>query len=273
MKKSRIFASIAFAGLMTIVFSCVKDPETKTTTTPVTPGTGNPSGPIKTSFVEEFDTVNSLPSKGWVFKNNSHPIGSQGWRQGRYESGAMVQYKFLGPVPYIGFPAKSASASPTDFISVDVSAVNDAGDISAWLISPQITMTNGDKIIFWTRAADDSFYPVYTKDRMQVRANYVDGTANVGGSPVDTGSFSRLLLDINPNYIYNDGSGNPGGVSGYPRQWTKMTVTVSGIPGTGTVEKGRFAFRYLGMDAGLAGGTSGSNYPTIIGIDSLAYVK
>ncbi|MDB5197893.1 MAG: hypothetical protein JWP88_2264 [Flaviaesturariibacter sp.] len=259
MKRNHFLTIAAFAGLITLGLSCVKDPVADRAVTPL------PTTTVPGSFVEEFDNIGSLTSKGWVFKNNSNPIGSTGWRQGRYESAAIAQYKFLAPVAFLGFPAYSASATPNDFISCDVAAVNTSGDISAWLITPAVAMKNGDQIVFYTRAVDDSNYPVYTKDRMQVRANYTDGSAFVGNSPADTGNFSKVLVDINPTYANND-------PSGYPRAWKKYTLTVSGIPGVGSINNGRFAFRYFAKDAGLDGGTTGANYSSIIGIDSLAFV-
>jgi hypothetical protein len=143
------------------------------------------------------------------------------------------------------------------------------GEISAWLISPQVPIKNGDKIIFYTRAVDDSNYPVYTKDRMQVRGNFGNGNADVGSTATSTGGFSSVLLDINPTYVYNDPIGS-GVNTGYPRAWKKYTITISGL--TAAVTNGRFAFRYLGTDAGIFGGTAGSNYPTVVGIDSLAFI-
>lgn len=265
-----LFLAIGLVGL-TGVFSCQKDQKASSSTpdTPVTTSNG--------SFVEEFDNAGELTGKGWVFVNNSNPIGQSGWRQGRYESAAMVQYKFLAPVSVLGFPAYSAHNSPNDFISADASAVNEANsptgvaNISAWLITPQVPVKNGDKIIFYTRAVDDSYYAVYTKDRMQVRANFTDGTANVGNTDASVGNFTTLLLDINPNYIYNDPGGNTGNVPGYPRNWTKYTINISNVP-NGSVAKARFAFRYYAVDAGIFGGSTGNNYPTVVGIDSLAFV-
>ncbi len=269
MKNKLYFLSVAAAvtGVCLLFASCEKDY--------VAPAEKKPL-PVAApaSFVEEFTNVGDLTAKGWVFKNNSNPIGQSGWRQGRYESASLLQYKFLAPVPYIGFPAYSAVNSPNEFISCDASAVNDAttgtGDISAWLISPQVPIKNGDQIIFYTRAVTDFDYPAYTKDRMQVRANFTDGSSNVGGSATSVGNFSNVLLDINPTYIYNDPSGNIGGTPGYPQDWKKYTITISGL--NAPVEKARFAFRYLAPDAGVWGGSSGDNFPTVVGIDSLAFV-
>lgn len=248
-----------------VMTSCEKDAmAAEAEQTPVT---------ASASFVEEFDNVGDLSSKGWSFKNNSEPIGQTGWRQGRYESAAQQQYKFLGPVPYLGFPAYSASKSPNDFISCDATAVNDAltgsGEISAWLISPERPIKNGDKISFYTRAVDDTQYGWYSKDRVQVRANFIDGSIDVGKTPTSVGNFTNVLLDINPTYIFNDPSGNTPAAMGYPRVWTKYTITISGL--TAPVQKARFAFRYLGTDAGVFGGSTGDNYPSVVGIDSLSF--
>ncbi|TDH25612.1 hypothetical protein EXU57_12980 [Segetibacter sp. 3557_3] len=260
---------LSFAASIVVVSCNKEEAPTQRLVTPVFP----PAPPA--SFVEEFDSAGTLTRKGWVFKNNSYPIGTTGWRQGRYESASMAQYKFLAPVPFIGFPAYSASTTPNDFISCDASAVNDAatgtGDISAWLISPMVPIKNGDQIIFYTRAVNDANYPIYTKDRMQVRANFSNGTVNVGGSPTSVGNFNTLLLDINPQYLNNDPAGNTPAAPGYPQDWTKYTINITGIPGTGAVPAARFAFRYLAADAGLFGGSSG-NYPTVVGLDSLAFI-
>jgi len=257
MKKLLILSGFIAAFAVTII-SCEKDAITPQKP-PTVPASTNPS------FVEEFNNVGDLTSKGWVFANKSNPVGETGWRQGRYESANMAQYKFLGPVTYLGFPAYSADKYPTDFVSCDVTAVNDFGKISAWLVSPSVPMKNGDQIIFYTRATSDLQYPVYTKDRMQVRANFTDGTVNLPDTGI--GNFTTLLLDINPTYKFNDPATGPGG---YPQAWTKYTITLSGLPAAGA-SKARFAFRYLGEDAGLAGGATGNNFPTIVGVDSLAF--
>jgi hypothetical protein len=253
------------AAISITIAACVKDRQPAAVPVP-------PAPPATASFVEEFNNVGELSGKGWVFRNNSNPVGEAGWRQGRYESSAQAQYKFLAPVPFLGFPAYSAKSTPNDFISCDVSCSNDSytgtANISAWLISPALPMKNGDKITFWARATDDSYYPVYCKDRMQVRANFTDGSADVGGTDASVGKFNTLLLDINPNYIYNDASGNPR--PGFPSEWTQYTITISGLPAAG-IPNGRFAFRYYGVDAGLWGGSAGANYPTVIGIDQLSF--
>ncbi len=193
--KTLLYSIASVIFIMLVIVSCKKEtaPAQRNMTPVFPPATS-------ASFVEEFDSVSTLTRKGWVFRNNSNPIGQAGWRQGRYEAATGVQFKFLASVPFISFPAYSANKSPNDFVSCDVSAANDAAgnaSISAWLISPQLPMKNGDQIIFYTRAVDDQDYSVYTKDRMQVRANYTDGTTEIGGTHLSTGSFTATLLDIN----------------------------------------------------------------------------
>ncbi len=266
MKKNYIIPFILLAAMTITIVACEKDFVARTPAP-------TPPPAAQVSFTEEFDNVGNLTAKGWVFQNNSDPIGQSGWRQGRYESATSVQYKFLAPVPFLGFPAYSATSTPNDFISADASVSTDAltgtSNMSAWLISPSLPLKDGDKISFYTRASDDSYYSVYCKDRMQVRANFTDGTPYVGTAHSSVGKFTTLLLDINPNYIYNDPSGT-GGIEGYPRAWKKYTITLANIPG-GSIPAGRFAFRYLGEDAGLFGGSSGDNFPTVVGIDQLVF--
>jgi len=262
-----LFIGAALSVMLVAVLACVKDPVATRVPTPL-PTISS------ASFVEEFDSVGNLSAKGWVIRNNSYPVGQSSWRQGRFEAmpvatPATKKGGFSGPVPYLGFQAHSVHKSPQDFISCDITALGDldgnGGIISAWLISPQLPMKNGDQIIFHTRAINDENYPVPTRDRMQVMLNKRNGTADVGLTASSRGSFDTTLLDINPGYREN----NP---SGYPRAWRKYSITISGLPAAG-ISNGRFAFRYYGVDAGFFGGTSGNNYPSLIGIDSLAFVR
>lgn len=110
-------------------------------------------------------------------------------------------------------------------------------------------MKNGDQIIFYTRSHGDYI------DRMQVRANLKNGSTNIGTGPEAVGDFTTQLLEINANMVLTD----------YPIDWTKYTLTLSGITGT---TQGRFAFRYYVPNSG----PSGSN-ADMIGIDSVAFIS
>lgn len=264
MKKSNLLFVLSFGIflILGVIISCTKDQLKKPELPP-------PVININPSFTEEFDTVGNLAAKGWVFKNNSSPLGQTGWRQGRYEAANQVKFTTVGP--YLGFPAYSAHNTPNDFVSCDVSCLSDVngngGNISAWLISPSMAMSNGDKIIFYSRATNDALYYDPATDRMQIRANFTDGKDDVGKTSLSVGSFTNILLDINASRIYNY-------QGGYPSVWTKYTITLSGIP-RGEIPAGRFAFRYYNEDSGLQGGSgvSGTYYnPTVVGIDSLAFI-
>lgn len=215
--------------------------------------------PASLSLKESFENVGGLVAKGWSFKNNSSPIGSQGWRTGRYEP-TITGYKL--PVPYIGFPAHSAVNNPNEFVSCDATCVTiDGGTINSWLITPKLTVKNGDKLEFYTRAIDDTQYPVYLIDRLQVRANFTDGTDNVGRTATSVGSFTVVLEDINEDYINNFDGGFPF------EEWTKYTITISGL--SAPVANARFAFRYMGVDAGANGPVNAG----VVGIDDFSFIS
>jgi subtilisin-like proprotein convertase family protein len=167
---------------------------------------------------------------GWTTTNNSSPVGATGWTQG-------------GPLGV--FPSHSGSG----FISANFNNVATAGTISNWLISPAITLRDGDQFTFWTRTTDGTF-----PDRLQVRMSTNGTSTNVGTGSAGLGDFTNLLLDINPTYTS----------TGYPTSWTQFTVTVSGVGTTGV--QGRMAFRYFVENAGLLGTNS-----DFIGIDDIAY--
>jgi hypothetical protein len=244
-KLQYLLAMAAAFSVTVFIVSCEKDAVTKQTPdiTPV----------ASASFTEEFDKVGDLSAKGWVIKNNSTTTGGSAWRQGRYETST----KF--PVDFIGFPAYSASNAPTDFVSCDVSAIGLTGDISAWLISPKMTIKNGDVISFYTRALDDANFLLLLSDRMQVRANFSgDGSVDIGTTAASVGKFTNLLLDINPGELENY-------PSGYPEAWQKYTITVSGL--TTPVSNARFAFRYMRKEGGLNDAVSAG----LVGIDQLSF--
>ena len=224
---------------------CIKDAQ---------PAVVNPPVVTNASFTEEFDDVSTLGSKGWIIINNSDHVGPEAWRQGRYETAnkaAIVNNSV------IGFPAYSASKSPHDFISCDFYAGAGVSNMSVWLISPVTKMKNGDRLIFYTRSAIDSgsYFLKYSIDRLQVRANITNVSANTGKDWTSTGDFTALWLDINSSLT--DGA--------YPSAWTKYSITLSGI--TDTIQS-RFAFRYFVANGGPDGPNAG-----MVGIDSLAFIS
>jgi hypothetical protein len=184
-------------------------------------------GPQATLLTEDFDDITTLPGAGFTFVNASDAVGLTDWFQGNDAV----------------FPAQSGA--PTAYIGANFN--NTAGSvINNFMITPVLNLENGDEIIFWTRTASGSNFP----DRLEVRIS-PDG-ANVDPTgPADVGSYTELLLEVNPGLV----------VGGYPDVWTQYTVAITGL--TGATDT-RVAFRYWVTDAGPAG--NNSDY---IGIDSL----
>lgn len=183
------------------------------------------------TYFEEFDDINTL--NDWYFQNNSDSPNAN-WLQGNTANFTAHQGgdpSFLG----VGYQSSNAPYPVT---------------LSNWAISPSRTFNNGDILTFYSRRND--FTPVFP-DRLEVRFSPEGNEINIGFLPEDVGSFSTLLLSINPNLT---------GIA-YPNVWTQYTIVISGLSGP---TNGRIGFRYYVTDGGPGG--SNSNY---IGIDSFTY--
>ena len=180
------------------------------------------------AFTQGFEDITNMP--GWFTQNNSSPIGTTNWFQGN--SGV--------------FPAHSGPDN--SYIGANFNNGAGLATISNWLLTPVVTLNNGDTMSFWARSIDSVF-----PDRLQVRMSTNGASTNVGATATSVGDFTTLLLDINPNYQQ--------GV--FVNAWTQHTVTVSGLGGA---TSGRFAFRYFVENAGPSG--NNSDY---IGIDTVEY--
>jgi len=208
------------------------------------------------SFVEEFDTAQNAYNRGWRFINRSDVIGRTNWQN---------------PTALTGIPFISYSGTGTGYLWADYqSTSSDAGVISNWAVSPELTMQNGDKIVFYTRAELDFFNNDSTDfvNRIQVRLNKT--TSLNCGDGTDPGDFTVPLLDVNPFYyeFLKSAFNNPANPlyqqarQAYPHVWTRFEATVIGLDAP---TKGRFAFRYFMEGAGSNG--RGSS----IGIDAVSY--
>jgi hypothetical protein len=126
-----------------------------------------------------------------------------------------------------------------------------AGTISNWLITPVVTVQNGDIVTFYSRKGTSGTidYP----DRLELRMSTAATTVVPSTGPTDVGSFTTVGVAVNPNLV-------AGFV--YPKVWTQYSYTVSGLTGLTPV---KFAFRYFVT----AGGANGSN-SDIIGIDTFS---
>ncbi|MGZ3900588.1 MAG: choice-of-anchor J domain-containing protein [Bacteroidia bacterium] len=193
---------------------------------------------------ESFTAPFTPSASGWVTQNNSVPQGTVSWFQGNSNA----------------FPA--LSGGPSDYYAVNYQSQGSAsGGISNWLITPTVTIYNGAVFQFATATVTDS--PVYP-DRLQLTMSTAGTATSVGTGTTGVGTFTDVLLDINPLLSTNTSSAvNNGTVNGYPQQWTVYSVTITGQP---TPVVGRFAFHYLVDD----GGPSGAN-SDYIGIDDVNY--
>jgi hypothetical protein len=172
---------------------------------------------------EQFENV---ANQGWVISNMSNPAGVASWFQG---NSAVFEGQSGG------------------YIGVNFNSTTGANTISNWLISPQMTINNGDVISFYTRN------PGGFADRLQLRMSPNGASVNVGADANSVGDFTTLILDINPTLAPN----------GYPAAWTQYTATVTGLPST---LSGRIAFRYFVTN----GGPNGAN-SDYVGIDNFTY--
>src|SRR5262245_25301421 len=167
---------------------------------------------------ENFDNVAGLVPGGWAIVNNSAPVGTTDWFQGN---------------PGV-FASQSGAAN--SYVAANFEAAGFGGNISDWLISPQLTFENGDVISFWSRTEAGSAFP----DRLDLRLSVNGGSTNVGNTDASVGDFTTLLLTINPALA-------PGG---FPENWAMFQATISGLGGP---TSGRFAFRYNVADTSING--------------------
>jgi hypothetical protein len=201
-------------------------------------------------FTENFTAPFNASASGWVLINNSVPVANGTWFQGVGTSTAT-------------FPAYNGGSDDymaSDYNSGGTSTVTPAG-ISNWIITPVLTIHNGAVLTFATRkiTANPQF-----PDRMQVRMSTAGTTSAIPSGSASVGTFTNLLLDINPLFTNSTASAVANGsVNGYPQTWTIYTITVSGVTGTVT---GRYAFRHFMDDSGPAG-----NNGDYIGLDAVTY--
>ena len=186
-------------------------------------------------ITEGFDDITTLPAAGWSSTNQSATIGAiPNWFQGN-------------PVAN-GGPFDSYAGAPNSYVACNYNSVTGANTISNWLISPVVSLVNGDVITFYSRTVGTPSFA----DRLQLRIS-TNGAASV--NPVGeagVGDYTTLALEINPTLS----------ASGYPNVWTQYSYTVSGLP---TATNCKIAFRYFVT----SGGPSGTN-SDFIGVDSFS---
>jgi hypothetical protein len=141
---------------------------------------------------EGFDNVGSLPGKGWLFHNESDPVGSTDWFQGN--TGL--------------FPAHSGNDD--SYIAANFLNAGTGGDVQNWLITPVFQYVNGSRISFWTRT---TLNPAIAPDRLRLRFSDNGGSTAI----TDFDTFLSVNESLTP--------------TGYPATWTQFTYTFTGLPG------------------------------------------
>ena len=185
----------------------------------------------RAQITENFDLITTLTGSGWFMQNNSVP-GSTNWFQGN------------------GTVFAAYNGASDSYIGANFNNTTGANDISNWLVTPNVTIKNGDVITFYTRASPDNMWA----DNLQVRMSTNGASTNVGTGAAAVGDFTTLLLEINPTLAL--------GVYPYT-SWQQFSITISGLSAP---TSGRFAFRYYVPN----GGPSGAN-SDYIGIDNFVY--
>ena len=115
-----------------------------------------------------------LSTKGWVLRDNTG-AGNSGksapWTQGQFGADKGGSWH--------GFTAFSYTTSRDEYVYSSISGASPV-TISSWLITPVLSVKNGDKISFYTRADTTGSYT----ERMQVLMNRSssDNTGNLAGS-------------------------------------------------------------------------------------------
>ncbi|HKQ48393.1 MAG TPA: choice-of-anchor J domain-containing protein [Phycisphaerae bacterium] len=139
------------------------------------------------NFSENMDTLGDtsfgqpgppeLVSGGWIFRNQSNPIGSQTF--------------YAGPCYYCGTAHSGTRTLSSDFNSIETGS---AGTVSNWALFPAIpNQIAGDTVTVYARALMTGNVPA----QLQIRYSPTGGT-NTGSGVTDVGNFTQLLLDVNP---------------------------------------------------------------------------
>jgi len=209
--------------------------------------------PASLSYHEEFDSMQRVIDMGWKAVNLSNPLGGESWQQGSY----IVNTQKGGPF-VSGISAHSYKASANELAFVPYTCGAGLSFINCWLVSPALSMKNGDIISFWTTTKASVSFP----DRLQVWLNPTNDGTNVGRTDAETGDFTVKLLDLNPTYSF---SPYP---TGYPTTWTKFEFIISGLPNGTIAQKHRVGFRYYVKNGGPSGSVSDE-----IGIDDFDFIS
>jgi hypothetical protein len=232
MKKYYFLSALCIVLLTAgLIYSCKKD-SNNDQANDCLPESGTPTDiGTRTSFTEEFEQVYQLNTKGWVLKDNT-PSGnnsgiSASWIQGQkgVDKGGV----------WHGFTAYYYTTSKDEFAYSYVTGSSNI-TVSSWMITPVLSVKNGDKISFYARADTTGSYT----ERLQVLMNK-SSSDNTGSKVGSVCSFNTVLLEVNPSQTVNE----------FPTIWTKYEYTFTGLPARTDT---RIAFRhYINSSANAKG--------------------
>lgn len=208
-----------------------------------------------------FDgTVEAMDAAGWSRTNQSTPVTTTVWGNANYPGPAVVNLPTTGGNPFQDQAYVNGQMTPVpngqaggqnSFALVNFTSTSGVGTISNWLITPTITVQNGDVVSFYTRIG--KFGAAAYADNLQLRmSTNGDFTTNPTGGATGLGDFTTLLAEVNPSLD----------LVSYPTSWGQISATISGLTEPTVV---KFAFRYY-----VTGGGPSGNNSDIIGIDTFS---
>jgi hypothetical protein len=206
-----------------------------------------PANAQVTSLNQGFDTVSTLVANGWALPNYSDPaplVAGTTWAQ--------------GSTPQSGFVGQAGGNN--SFIQADISITSGDitganGTVSAWIITPELSFTNGGTISFYARTIGTQ-----TKSEfLEVRQSNTGTSTGFSAAPAgtDLGNFTNLVGSAGG---LTDNEINPSLAAIPFANWKQYTFNVA----AGT--SGRLAFRYFATDGGPNGTQS-----LYLGVDTLSY--
>ena len=112
-------------------------------------------------------TTTALQTRGWTLVNNSTTLGNTGW----FGNGSVF-----------------ASHTGAGYAAANFENISGTGTISDWLITPLVTLSNGDTFSYWTRTSS-GVHP----DRLEVRISTNGTSTNVGATDSSVGDFGTVI--------------------------------------------------------------------------------
>lgn len=209
------------------------------------------SAPASAALEEGFEDVNTLAPNGWFFQNNSSPppaatTATANWRQG--------DPNFFG---YSGQDSNTSNSYIGTFGLDSTSAVS-GGQISQWLLTPELQFAPDGTFSFYTRTQLGNDRSEYLDVRVSTNGASTNVGTGAGINLSNPGDFGTVLLSIgdaqetfplsypgsvpptNTWYRFSSGTTTSLG-SGF------NSYTFANLPTSGT---GRIAFRYAADNAG-----------------------